>query len=127
MSKEKIPAVVACIQKMNGDLLLLNRANEPKGWCLPGGKVEEGETDLEAVIRETLEETQIDISLYDIYDRGTSESHNGRPITVFYVEVPNSTEALISQEHKGMMWMKGATNGIEFAGKTLNFMRIGLK
>jgi ADP-ribose pyrophosphatase YjhB (NUDIX family) len=42
-----------------GRLLLIKRGHEPgKGlWSIPGGRIEPGETDEEAVIREVLEET----------------------------------------------------------------------
>ena len=64
-----------------GRLLLIRRANDPgKGlWSLPGGRVEPGETDFEAVIRELREETGLDVKphtltgsvrrgRYDIHD-----------------------------------------------------------
>lgn len=64
-----------------GRLLLIRRANEPgKGqWSLPGGRVEPGETDHEAVVRELREETGLDVrphtlagsvlrGRYDIHD-----------------------------------------------------------
>lgn len=121
------PAVVACIQRLNGEILLLNRNSEPVGWCLAGGKIEENETPAEAIIREVMEETGIDISHYDIKLMGESASHNGRHVTIFYVKINELYCYLkISDEHKGHMWMKGDTIGIELAGKTLDFMRIAL-
>ncbi|GAA1035360.1 MULTISPECIES: NUDIX hydrolase [Amycolatopsis] len=64
-----------------GRLLLIRRANDPgKGqWSLPGGRVEPGETDHEAVVRELREETGLDVrphtlagsvvrGAYDIHD-----------------------------------------------------------
>ncbi|MEU4521135.1 NUDIX domain-containing protein [Amycolatopsis sp. NPDC024027] len=46
-----------------GRLLLIRRLNNPGSgqWSLPGGRVEPGETDKEAVIRELSEETGLDV------------------------------------------------------------------
>ncbi|WP_410569006.1 NUDIX hydrolase [Amycolatopsis sp. cmx-4-61] len=46
-----------------GRLLLIRRRNNPGSgqWSLPGGRVEPGETDKEAVIRELAEETGLDV------------------------------------------------------------------
>ncbi len=46
-----------------GRLLLVRRAHEPaRGtWSLPGGRSEPGETSTEAVVREVLEETGLDV------------------------------------------------------------------
>jgi 8-oxo-dGTP diphosphatase len=51
--------VGALIKDETGRLLLILRGHEPgKGlWSIPGGRIEPGETDSEAVVRETLEET----------------------------------------------------------------------
>ena len=54
-----IPCVGAIIIDAAGRLLLVKRGHEPgKGlWSIPGGRVEPGETDEQAVIREVREET----------------------------------------------------------------------
>lgn len=54
-----IPCVGAVIKDAEGRLLLIRRGHEPgKGlWSIPGGKVEDGESDQDAVVREVLEET----------------------------------------------------------------------
>jgi len=53
------PCVGAIITDAAGRLLLIKRGHEPgKGlWSIPGGRVEPGETDEQAVIREVREET----------------------------------------------------------------------
>lgn len=60
----------------NGRLLLGHRARnaadtggiyEPDSWCLPGGKQEYGETILEGAVRETKEETNLDINDLQVY------------------------------------------------------------
>jgi ADP-ribose pyrophosphatase YjhB (NUDIX family) len=54
-----VPCVGAIVTDAAGRLLLIRRGHEPgKGlWSLPGGRVEPGETDEQAVVREVSEET----------------------------------------------------------------------
>ncbi len=61
----------------NGKLLLGHRVQnaadtggiyEPDSWCLPGGKQEFGETISEGAIRETKEETNLDIEDLQVFN-----------------------------------------------------------
>ena len=54
-----VPCVGAVVHDHSGRLLLVLRGREPSRglWSLPGGRVERGETDRQAVEREVLEET----------------------------------------------------------------------
>ena len=66
------PTCCACIVHQ-GRILLIQRAQDPnKGfWSFPGGRVELGETILEAVRREVREETGIEIEpleVFQVYD-----------------------------------------------------------
>jgi 8-oxo-dGTP diphosphatase len=56
---ERIPCVGALTLDGEGRLLLIRRANDPgRGlWSLPGGRVEPGEDDAAALVREMAEET----------------------------------------------------------------------
>ena len=57
-----IPAVRALIANGQGQVLLLKRANTNYGnnlWCLPGGKVEIGQTVAEALANELAEELSV--------------------------------------------------------------------
>lgn len=45
---------------ITGRVLGVARRDDPNAWGLPGGKVEEGETEVQAAGRELLEETGID-------------------------------------------------------------------
>jgi 8-oxo-dGTP diphosphatase len=58
-SERVAPCVGALTYDQVGRLLLVRRANEPgRGlWSLPGGRVEEGEDDAAALVREMAEET----------------------------------------------------------------------
>lgn len=54
-----VPCVGALAYDIEGRLLLVRRANEPgRGrWSVPGGRVEPGEDDAAALVREMAEET----------------------------------------------------------------------
>lgn len=54
-----IPCVGAVIKDDQGRLLLIKRGHAPAAglWSLPGGRIEPGETDAEALVREMREET----------------------------------------------------------------------
>ena len=47
-----------------GRLLLIQRGHEPETgrWSLPGGRIEPGESDAQAVVRETREETGLQVT-----------------------------------------------------------------
>jgi 8-oxo-dGTP diphosphatase len=59
VSGSVIPCVGAVIKDDQGRLLLIKRGHEPGAglWSLPGGRIEPGETDAEALVREMREET----------------------------------------------------------------------
>lgn len=69
------PQVVACVGAVvhdtAGRLLLIQRGHDPhRGrWTLPGGRVEEGETLEEAVVREIREETGLDVRVGAVVGR----------------------------------------------------------
>ena len=59
--EQRVPCVGAIIRDEAGRLLLIRRRNEPGAglWSVPGGRVEPGESDQQAVTREVLEETHL--------------------------------------------------------------------
>ena len=61
--KKKIAGAAVLVRNSEGHILLLKRSPQsrfaPDKWGLPGGKIEKGETPLEAAVRETKEETQL--------------------------------------------------------------------
>jgi 8-oxo-dGTP diphosphatase len=58
-----VPCVGAVIRDETGRILLIKRGHEPgKGlWSVPGGRIEPGETDQQAVVREVREETGLEV------------------------------------------------------------------
>jgi ADP-ribose pyrophosphatase YjhB (NUDIX family) len=55
--------VGAVVHDERGRLLVVRRLRDPGAgrWSVPGGRVERGETDVEAVVREVREETGLDV------------------------------------------------------------------
>jgi len=64
VSTHLIPCVGAVIKDDTGRLLLVKRGHEPgKGlWSIPGGRVEAGESDAAALVREVREETGLAVT-----------------------------------------------------------------
>ncbi|HEY0718757.1 MAG TPA: NUDIX domain-containing protein [Streptosporangiaceae bacterium] len=60
----RIPCVGAIVRDGAGRLLLIQRGHDPEAgrWSLPGGRVERGESDPEALAREMLEETGLTVN-----------------------------------------------------------------
>ncbi len=50
-----------------GELVFVERANEPHGFALPGGFVDEGEWVADAAVREAKEETGLDVELVELF------------------------------------------------------------
>jgi 8-oxo-dGTP diphosphatase len=60
-----IPCVGAVATDGRGRLLMIKRGREPGAglWSIPGGRIEPGETDAEALAREMLEETNLTVEV----------------------------------------------------------------
>src|SRR5205823_10938256 len=67
-AEQRIRCVGAVVFDDAGRLLLVRRAREPgRGrWSVPGGRVETGETDAQAVIREVAEETGLVVEIVQL-------------------------------------------------------------
>lgn len=59
--RNPVPTVDIIIQQ-NGGIILIERRNEPRGWALPGGFVDYGESLEAAALREAREETGLELS-----------------------------------------------------------------
>ncbi len=65
-NRKHIVAISALIKNQTGDKFLIIKRNKgeiayPGKWCYPGGKLEKGETIMQALDREVLEEVGLEI------------------------------------------------------------------
>ena len=67
MRPETPQITVDAIIEMNNGIVLVERKYPPLGWAIPGGFVDKGESLLEAVKREALEETSLKIEVLDLF------------------------------------------------------------
>jgi 8-oxo-dGTP diphosphatase len=60
-----IPCVGAVVTDAQGRLLMIQRGHDPGAglWSIPGGRIEPGETDAQALVREMLEETNLQVKV----------------------------------------------------------------
>jgi 8-oxo-dGTP diphosphatase len=113
-----VPTCCACILHQ-GRLLLIQRAQEPgKGnWSFPGGRIEFGETIVEAAKREALEETCLRVEplrAFQVYDNIT-RGDDGRirfHYLVHYVGARYvSGEPCAREDAAGIMWARESALG----------------
>ena len=84
----------------------------PRGWLdIPKGHVEKGENTLEAAIRETKEETGLDVKpdrffRYVFSYRVTEDRQKKKKVVMAYLaKVPPDTKVVASSEHAGFEWL----------------------
>ena len=65
-----------------GTLVFVERKNEPHGFALPGGFVDEGEWVADAAVREAKEETGLDVTLVELFHVYSDPSRDPRKHTV---------------------------------------------
>jgi mutator protein MutT len=106
--------IAALYIEYEGKILLLHRQeNKSQGnrWGIPGGKVDKGETPLQAVLREVKEETGYDFSTQPIEDLGAVYvEHNEKDHVTYHmfrVQFAGDPGAvkINFHEHKGFTWV----------------------
>jgi 8-oxo-dGTP diphosphatase len=74
-----------------GALVFIERANEPHGFALPGGFVDEGEWVADAAIREAKEETQLVVELIELFHVYSDPARDPRTHTISTVFIGRSS------------------------------------
>jgi len=95
-------AVVLILDEEEKTLILLRPANAhwaPHKWGYPGGKLEKGETPLDAAIRETKEETQLEVRNLKLLNLKID-----KPIVAYYT-TDYAGDVKIDYEHDDWVWV----------------------
>ena len=82
---------VDIIIEIEGRVVLIERANEPFGWALPGGFVDYGESLETAAIREAKEETGLDVKLTGQLGAYSDPARDPRQHNISVVFIATST------------------------------------
>ena len=115
---------VAIIKNVgSGRILFLERR---EGWCLPGGKRDDGEDIVKCAYRELEEETGIKMNYGLLRFLGVQFAVNGRLVFVFEGEANMAEEDVkISKEHTAFKWVDPKDMfTIGLAGNTGNFLKL---
>lgn len=106
MRTEQVELTVLCLIYKDGSYLLQDRVkNDWKGYTLPGGHIEPGESIVEAVIREMKEETGLTIKNPRLCGVKQFPIDGGRYI-VFLFETDQFEGELADSEEGKMHWIK---------------------
>jgi 8-oxo-dGTP diphosphatase len=84
VSTSVIPCVGAIVTDERGRLLMIQRGHDPDAglWSIPGGRVEPGETDEQALVREMLEETNLQVEVGKVVGSVQREVPGGAVIDI---------------------------------------------
>jgi 8-oxo-dGTP diphosphatase len=111
MAIRRIPCVGAVINDSDGRLLLIKRGHEPGAglWSLPGGRIEPGETDQQAVVREALEETNLSVRCGRLLGTAELPGPEGAVIDVSdYLAVVTGGELAAGDDAADVRWVTAA-------------------
>lgn len=93
----------AIISNLDGQILLLKRTYGNKGWSLPGGAVDPGETIHEALFRECKEELGVEVC--NVVLTGFNyHSHLNAQVGIFRCSLPERQIIKLSSENSEYRW-----------------------
>ena len=103
---ENVELTVLCLIQDGTRVLLQNRVKEDwKGYTLPGGHVEPGESFVDAVVREMKEETGLTISKPHLVGIKQFPIENGRYIVLLF-KATEFVGEVVSSEEGEMEWIE---------------------
>ncbi len=86
-----VDMIIEMVDRPHRPIILIERLYAPKGWAIPGGFVEYGETVEQAARREALEETGLEIDLVEQFHVYSDPSRDPRHQTISVVFLATAT------------------------------------
>ena len=128
MAKTRPPLLVsAAIIIKNGQVLLGQRRKgdrHPYKWEFPGGKVEQGESPRQALIRELREELQIEAKIGPELARYEHDYPSGSRVHLLFFVVKEYTGQPEARVFEQISWVELATlPGIDFLEGDIDFVK----
>jgi 8-oxo-dGTP diphosphatase len=109
-TEESTPQIIVGAAILDrGRVLACARADPPAlagRWEFPGGKVEEGETDAEALVRECEEELGVRVTVGTRVGGDVPLSHGGAVLRVYLAQLVNGAQPQ-RLEHAELRWLAG--------------------
>ena len=103
--KNPVPTVDIIIELEGKGIVLIERANEPPGWALPGGYVDYGESLEAAAVREAREETSLEVELagqFHTYSDPNRDARQHNISTVFVARASGTPTAATDAREIGI-------------------------
>jgi len=102
----------------NGEVLIVRRAQTnrvlPNKWDIPGGTLEDGEDPAEGAIRETKEESGLDIKHPHLFYQTSNvdQKKNKQFVTLIFLAKTTETDVVLNpEEHDDYKWINMADAG----------------
>ena len=89
--------------------LMRNDPKHPDTWGLPGGRIEEGETLINAIVRECTEELGAMPEYIKLVPLEFTTADSGFAYHTFFCSVANEFTPVLNHEHQGWAWVTSGT------------------
>ncbi len=112
MQQESVRVVVAAVIERDGLILAARRTGPPElagRWECPGGKVEAGESDAAALIRECREEIGVSVAVGDRIGP-QYPTPGGTMVVRTYLAVIEEGEPQVNGSHDAIAWVRPGTS-----------------
>ena len=102
-AENKFTAAMVVVLNGDGKFLLLKRSTDsnwmPEKWAIPGGHIEKGESPRTAAVRETKEETKLELDENNVHELQEKEQ------VMIYYSISESKAVEIDFEHTDWAWV----------------------